>query len=81
MLRLFPISSHAHTHTCILPSSLLPPLSSSLGMQTPWLNGKHVVFGKVIEGQAVVDKLQNVQVGGGARPSKPVIVADCGLLA
>ena len=27
---------------------------------TPHLNGKHVVFGEVLEGQSLVDELQNV---------------------
>ncbi|KAG1652704.1 hypothetical protein FOA52_004816, partial [Chlamydomonas sp. UWO 241] len=48
---------------------------------TPWLNGKHVVFGKVLEGQDVVDKLQNIKVGPGAKPGAPVVVEDCGVVA
>jgi peptidyl-prolyl cis-trans isomerase B (cyclophilin B) len=48
---------------------------------TPWLDGRHVVFGKVIEGYDVVDKLQNVPVGGGGKPSKPMVIEDIGLLA
>ena len=45
------------------------------------LNGKHVVFGRVLEGADVVNKLQNVAVGGGAKPSQPVVIKDCGLVA
>jgi len=48
---------------------------------TPWLNGRHVVFGKVLQGQDVVDKLQSVRVGAGAKPAAPVIISDCGLIA
>eukprot|EP00195_Chlamydomonas_chlamydogama_P005662 CAMPEP_0202899880 /NCGR_PEP_ID=MMETSP1392-20130828/9142_1 /ASSEMBLY_ACC=CAM_ASM_000868 /TAXON_ID=225041 /ORGANISM="Chlamydomonas chlamydogama, Strain SAG 11-48b" /LENGTH=247 /DNA_ID=CAMNT_0049586175 /DNA_START=20 /DNA_END=763 /DNA_ORIENTATION=- len=48
---------------------------------TPWLDGRHVVFGRVLEGQEIVDKLQNVQVGPGGRPARPVVIKDCGLLA
>jgi len=32
---------------------------------TPWLNGKHVCFGKVLEGMAVVNKIQNVEKNPG----------------
>jgi len=47
---------------------------------TPWLNGKHVVFGKVVEGYAVVDKIQNMALGKGGVPNAPVRIKDCGLL-
>uniref|UniRef100_A0A804RCX3 Peptidyl-prolyl cis-trans isomerase n=1 Tax=Zea mays TaxID=4577 RepID=A0A804RCX3_MAIZE len=29
-------------------------------VQTPWLDGKHVVFGKVVDGYTVVDKMEVV---------------------
>jgi peptidyl-prolyl cis-trans isomerase B (cyclophilin B) len=48
--------------------------------ETPWLNNKHVVFGKVLEGMDLVDKLQNLPVASGGRPLKPVVIADCGEL-
>ena len=48
--------------------------------ETPWLNGKHVVFGKVIEGQELADKLQYVAVDRGNKPVKPMVINDCGRL-
>lgn len=43
----------------------------------PWLDGKHVVFGEVVEGQNVVDQLHALGSSSG-KPSKPVKISNCG---
>ena len=39
---------------------------------TPWLDGKHAIFGQVTAGQDVVDKIVGVPRDGNDRPTKPV---------
>lgn len=39
---------------------------------TPHLNGKHTVFGKVVQGEDVVDKLGSVRTADGDRPIEKV---------
>lgn len=46
-------------------------------VDTPWLDGAHVVFGKVIDGLDVVDKIESVGSQSG-RTAKQVIIAECG---
>jgi len=48
-------------------------------VKTSWLDGKHVVFGKVIEGMDVVKAVEAVGSQSGT-PSKKVVVADSGEL-
>lgn len=44
---------------------------------TPWLNGKHVVFGKIVEGMDVVRAVEKLGSPSG-QPSKVVTIAQCG---
>lgn len=48
--------------------------------QTTWLDGRHVVFGKVVAGMDVVRKIENSQTDNRDRPVKDVVIADCGTL-
>merc|ERR1712139_622706 len=48
-------------------------------VKTDWLDGKHCVFGSVVEGMDVVKKIEAVGSQSG-KTSKPVVIADCGQL-
>jgi len=48
-------------------------------VKTSWLDGKHVVFGRVIEGLDVVQAVEKVGSSSGAT-TKPVTIADSGQL-
>lgn len=47
--------------------------------KTPWLDHKHVVFGRVVGGMDVVRKLEALGTSSGT-PSAQAVVADCGEL-
>ncbi|KAK9968715.1 hypothetical protein ABG768_003024 [Culter alburnus] len=46
---------------------------------TAWLDGKHVVFGKVVEGMEVVDAMEKKGSSSGKCSAK-ILIADCGQL-
>ena len=60
-----------------LPSRNSPP--ELLFLQTSWLDGKHTVFGRVLEGEDVVKAVEAVGSGSGAT-SQTVSIVDAGEL-
>lgn len=73
-----------------LNSSSPPPLlgmsicEHSIGgtglTQHSHLDGKHVVFGEVLEGYEIVQAIENVPKGPGDKPQKPVKITKSGEL-
>uniref|UniRef100_K3WMT2 peptidylprolyl isomerase n=1 Tax=Globisporangium ultimum (strain ATCC 200006 / CBS 805.95 / DAOM BR144) TaxID=431595 RepID=K3WMT2_GLOUD len=49
---------------------------------TPHLDGKHVVFGEVVSGMDIVQKMENVETVANNRPApmQSVVIEDCGEL-
>ncbi|XP_061352284.1 peptidyl-prolyl cis-trans isomerase CYP19-3 isoform X2 [Gastrolobium bilobum] len=48
--------------------------------RTSWLDGKHVVFGKVVDGYSVVKEMEKVGSASGTT-SETVVIEDCGQIA
>ncbi|KAG6899067.1 hypothetical protein C0993_001224 [Termitomyces sp. T159_Od127] len=48
--------------------------------ECPHLNGKHVVFGRVLRGFDIVQKISTMPVDGKSRPLTPVVISNCGEL-
>lgn len=44
----------------------------------PWLDGKHVVFGEVIDGYEIVKKIESSCGSKSGSPIQPVVIQDCG---
>ena len=47
---------------------------------TPWLDGKHTVFGQLVKGIDVQDSISNVKTGIGNRPITDVIIRELNII-
>jgi len=47
---------------------------------TPHLDGKHVVFGEVVEGYEIVEAMEKVSANGQNKPNEDVKIIDCGMV-
>jgi cyclophilin family peptidyl-prolyl cis-trans isomerase len=55
-------------------------LSFITTVKTSWLDGRHVVFGNVVEGMDVVKQVEAFGSQSG-KPSKKIVISDCGQLS
>jgi peptidylprolyl isomerase len=73
---------HRHTGPGILSMANAGPNTNGsqfflCTVKTEWLDGKHVVFGKVVDGMDVVKAVEAVGSQSG-KTSQPCVIADCG---
>lgn len=50
-------------------------------LPTPHLDGKHVVFGKLLAGRSIVRQIEDTPTDGGDKPQEKIIIANCGELS
>jgi len=46
--------------------------------ETPWLDGKHVVFGRVIKGMEFILEIEGIKTDSQDKPTEIVQIVDCG---
>ena len=44
----------------------------------PELDGKYVVFGSVVEGMELLERLEEIEVDSKDRPKEPIEISECG---
>ena len=49
-------------------------------MKTQWLDGHHVVFGKVVKGMDIVHRIEEAEKDHSDKPKVDIVIVDCGQL-
>jgi peptidyl-prolyl cis-trans isomerase B (cyclophilin B) len=49
-------------------------------IKTDWLNGKHVVFGKVLEGMDVIKRIEETKTNQRDQPEQDIVISNCGTI-
>ena len=71
------INSHRVVHGALAMANAGPDTNGSqffivTARACPWLDGKHTVFGRVRDGQDVVDSLERVPTDASDRPTRTI---------
>ena len=74
-----------HTHKGILSMANSGPNTNGSQFficyrDTPHLDNKHTIYGRVIHGWDICEKAESVKTGASDVPEKPIQIVDCGEL-
>lgn len=48
--------------------------------ETPWLNGRHTIFGEIVKGQEIVDQLGLVETDAADKPVEEIVIQEVNII-